>query len=107
MKMVPGYKKIKIQPHIGGNLTQASATLETYYGRVSSGWKLENGKLFIDTEVPPNTTATVFIPTLKEETITESGVTLSSSKDIEFAGTKDGCVLLKIGSGKYHFEIMK
>ena len=103
----PGYKKIKIQPHIGGNLTQASATLETYYGRVSSGWKLENGKLFIDTEVPPNTTATVFIPTLKEETITESGVTLSSSKDIEFAGTKDGCVLLKIGSGKYHFEIMK
>jgi alpha-L-rhamnosidase len=36
-----GYKHIKIQPHIGGNFTNASASLITYYGTVSSGWKIQ------------------------------------------------------------------
>src|SRR5205085_1510675 len=38
----PGYKKIKIRPVIGGGLTYANADLKTYYGTVSSHWKIDN-----------------------------------------------------------------
>ena len=58
----PGYKKIIIRPHPGGKLTNAAATLNTYYGKLHSGWKLENDKLTLEVEVPANTTATVYIP---------------------------------------------
>jgi len=103
----PGYKKIKIKPHVGGNLTHAAAVLQTYYGKTSSGWKIENGKLSLDVEVPPNTSATVYIPAGNIEVITENGSAISSSKDIMLSGKEKDYVILKIGSGKYHFEVKK
>jgi hypothetical protein len=35
--------------------------------------------------------------------MTESGVPISQSRDFQLLGAEDGCVVLKIGSGKYHF----
>src|SRR5258705_7551070 len=58
----PGYKHIRIKPHTGGNLTFANADLETYYGKVSSHWKVENGKLIMEVVIPPNTMAAIFVP---------------------------------------------
>src|SRR6185295_7863043 len=40
----PGYKRIRIKPHPGGSLTFANADLMTYYGKISSHWKVEGGK---------------------------------------------------------------
>src|SRR5665213_817354 len=56
-----GYKHIRINPHIGGDFTYASASLDTYYGKVSNSWKIENGNLSRDVEIPANTKATVFV----------------------------------------------
>src|SRR6187399_1801283 len=103
----PGYKHIKIQPHIGGGLTNASASLQTYYGKASSGWKLEGNKIIMDIEIPANTTATVFVPASNKEAITENGNTVSSSKDLQITGAENGYVILKVNSGKYHFEVSK
>ena len=103
----PGYKHIKIKPHIGGGLTNASASLQTYYGKASSGWKLEGNKIIMDIEIPANTTATVFVPASNKEAITESGNAVSSSKELLVTGTENGYVILKVNSGKYHFEVSK
>jgi alpha-L-rhamnosidase len=103
----PGYKHIKIQPHIGGGLTNASASLQTYYGKASSGWKLEGNKIIMDIEIPANTTATVFVPASNKEAITENGNAVSSSKELQVTGTENGYVVLKVNSGKYHFEVLK
>ena len=103
----PGYKHIKIQPHIGGGLTNASASLQTYYGKASSGWKLEGNKIIMDIEIPANTTATVFVPASNKEAITENGNAVSSSKDLQVTGLENGYVILKVNSGKYHFEVSK
>jgi alpha-L-rhamnosidase len=81
--------------------------LKTYYGKASSGWKLEGNKIIMDIEIPANTTATVFVPALNKETITENGNAVSSSKDLQVKGTENGYVILKVNSGKYHFEISK
>jgi alpha-L-rhamnosidase len=98
----PGYKKILIQPHTGKGLTMAKADLQTYYGLLSSGWKIENDKLLLDVEIPANTTATVYIPAKNADAITESGKSLTQP-----ATAEDGYVIVKIGSGQYHFVINK
>src|SRR5688572_11765853 len=103
----PGYKKIKIKPHTGGKLTHAAAALQTYYGKTSSGWKIENGKLSLAVEIPPNTSATVYVPASGIEAITENGSAVTSSKNIVLAGKEKDYVIFKIGSGKYHFEVKK
>lgn len=101
----PGYKHIRIKPHIGGGLTNASASLQTYFGKASSGWKVEGNKIILDIEIPANTKATVILPVANADLVKENGMSLS--KDIQVAKNEDGNIGLKIGSGKYHFEIPK
>ena len=102
-----GYKHIKIMPHIGGGFTNAAASLQTYYGTVSSGWKIENDKLLMDIEIPANATATVYVPAANAGTITESGKEVSTLTDVKVSGTEDGYVVLQLGSGVYHFATAK
>ena len=102
-----GYKHIKIKPHIGGDFTYASASLDTYYGKVSNSWKIENGNLLMDVEIPVNTTATVFVPAFDANNVTESNKALSQVNGIKVTGTQDGYVVLQLGSGEYHFAVSK
>jgi alpha-L-rhamnosidase len=103
----PGYKKIEIQPHIGKGLTNASASLKTYYGTISSSWKKENDGLVLDVEIPPNTTATIYVPAENGSLITESGKLIGDIKEIEIKGAIPHYLMLKTGSGRYHFEVKK
>lgn len=65
----PGYKHIFIAPHPGGGLTRAQAAIETVYGRVSSDWRIADGKFRVKVEIPPNTTATVKLPQGKPQEV--------------------------------------
>lgn len=100
----PGYKHIKIRPQIGGGFANASATLQTYYGTLSSGWKVEKDKIRMEVEIPANTTATVFIPTTGLQGITENGQPLASAEGLKTTGFNDGYAIIELGSGKYQFE---
>jgi alpha-L-rhamnosidase len=99
-----GYKKIRIQPHIGGSFKHASAAYETPYGKLSSGWKIENGTLTLQAEVPANTTATIYIPASDATEVLENGLPLSLVKEIEVVGMEKGSVLVRVGSGSYDFS---
>jgi alpha-L-rhamnosidase len=103
----PGYKHIKIQPHIGGGFTNANASLQTYYGKLSSGWKVETDKVLMDVEIPVNTTATVFVPANSVESVMEGGASLSANKDLQVVRAAGGYVELTVGSGVYHFSVVK
>jgi alpha-L-rhamnosidase len=100
----PGYKHIKIQPHIGGGLTDVSATLQTYYGPVASHWKVMEKQLQLEVTIPPNTTATVYIPTSEAAAITESNLPLGSVKTIKMIGQENGYARVELGSGHYVFS---
>lgn len=103
----PGYKHIRIKPHIGGGFSFVMASLQTYYGKVSTGWKIETDKINMDIEIPANTIADVFVPAEAAIAITESGKPLSLVSDIKIGGTEEGYVILKLGSGIYHFSATK
>ncbi|MCF6406416.1 glycoside hydrolase family 78 protein [Chitinophaga filiformis] len=98
----PGYRQIIIRPRPGGSLTQATGTLQTYYGQIKSSWQLQNGQFVLDVEIPANTTATVYMPVKSGGVIMENGKAVSEQKDIRMvSGDKEQG--LEIGSGKYHF----
>ncbi|NCI49665.1 family 78 glycoside hydrolase catalytic domain [Sediminibacterium roseum] len=101
----PGYKHIRIQPHIGGGFTNASATLKTFYGTLSSGWKIEGGKLMMDVTIPLNTTATLFVPASNVDQVTENNKPLGSIKEIKTGEAGSGYLSLTLGSGEYHFVV--
>ena len=90
-------------PHVGGDLTYANGDLKTYYGTISSHWKIDGSKLQLDVEIPANTKATIYIPTNTTESITEGNISLSSVKDIKFVGKEGNYIVVEVGSGKYHF----
>ncbi len=100
----PGYKKIRIQPHPGGNLSYANADYETLYGKLSVHWKIDSGKFTMDVEIPANTTATVYVPAGSAGSVNESGKPLSENKEIKVSGTEGNYVVLQTGSGVYHFS---
>jgi len=101
----PGYKHIRIQPHPGGGMTSVEADLQTYYGKVSSHWRVEEGGLLLDVEIPANTTASVYLPSWDGAMVTEGGKPLGSLKEIEVKGVETGWLILNLGSGSYHFGI--
>jgi alpha-L-rhamnosidase len=99
-----GYKKIRIQPHPGGGLNFANADLETGYGKLSVHWKIKEGKFMMDVEIPANTTASLYIPAVAADAITENGKPLPEQKEISVSGKEGKYILLQVGSGTYHFS---
>jgi alpha-L-rhamnosidase len=58
----PGYRTIRIQPHVGGGLQFVRASYECPYGKIVSEWKMEKGRMRLHVEIPPNTRAVVYWP---------------------------------------------
>lgn len=58
----PGFKNVIIQPAIVGDITWTKAGHEGPYGRISSHWKRDGNRLTMEVIIPPNSTATVYVP---------------------------------------------
>lgn len=101
----PGYKEIRIKPLIGGGLTYAAVSLDTYYGKASSRWEMKDGKLSLLVTIPPNTHATVYIPGNNSDQLTEGGKPLSTIKEIKVGTQENGYVTVLVGSGRYSFQV--
>jgi alpha-L-rhamnosidase len=101
----PGYHHIRIEPHPGGGLYYAAADLQTGYGRVGSHWSLSDDSLTIDVVIPANTTATIYIPAPDGGRITEGDKPLAAVKDLEIVNIERGTLVVKAGSGSYHFKV--
>jgi alpha-L-rhamnosidase len=102
-----GYKHSMIKPHIGGGFSNASASLTTYYGKLSSNWKVEKDRILMDIEIPVNTTSTVYIPATGIEDVTEGGKQLTQVPGISVTGSGDGYQIIQLGSGTWHFAAKK
>jgi alpha-L-rhamnosidase len=58
----PGYRHTRIEPRPGGGFTSARAAHESLYGLHVAGWRLVDGRLEVEAQVPGNTSATVVLP---------------------------------------------
>jgi len=100
----PGYKHFYIQPHPGGGMTSAHASLKSPYGRIESNWNLEGTYFSLMVRIPPNTTATVRLPDASRERVIERGKALEAIEGILHIDETREAVYVKLGSGQYRFE---
>jgi alpha-L-rhamnosidase len=75
----PGYKHIILHPQPGGGLTYAKGTLTTNYGEVVSYWRIDGVRFEYEVVVPPNTTATVYLPIKEGCKMLMNGKTVNGS----------------------------
>ncbi|MCB8947879.1 MAG: family 78 glycoside hydrolase catalytic domain [Ardenticatenaceae bacterium] len=100
----PGYKRIRIQPQLGGELTYAKATLDSLYGRIESHWTRDDELVTLAVTIPANTEGIVRLPTSAVESITEQGQPLDKVEGIYAVQQEADAVILTIGSGTYQFR---
>ncbi len=97
----PGFKHVIIKPSLCGDLSFASADYNSIYGKISSNWKLVDGDLYLDVEIPANTSATIYIPSTNGSKITEGGRDIKEATDMDYVTTKNNRAVYKTGSGKF------
>lgn len=113
-----GYKKIILAPRFkydyvsekvkeqnnGEALKEVKASLDTYYGKITSHWQVENNKILYRCTVPVNTTAEIHLP-VKLADIFEDGTPISRSRHIQAVETGANTTTLWVGSGNFNFTL--
>ncbi|MBN1126463.1 MAG: family 78 glycoside hydrolase catalytic domain [Sedimentisphaerales bacterium] len=100
----PGFRQILIQPQLVGDLSWARGHYDCPYGRIACAWQRDDDTLTLDLTIPPNTTATVFIPTRDAETITESGLPIVQATGVKLLRRQKNDVIFMVSSGVYQFQ---
>jgi alpha-L-rhamnosidase len=63
----PGFKHFFLDPQLSTKFALFKVTFNSPYGLISSAWHIENGQVTYDVRVPPNSTATLTLPTTGTE----------------------------------------
>ena len=71
----PGFKRILIEPQPAGDLTRVEASLQSIRGRIVSRWTKAPDSFTLEIEIPPNTSARVFLPATSVDGVTINGTT--------------------------------
>ncbi len=108
---LPAYRAITIYPHITKKLNFSSASFESPYGLISSGWERKDGKIIITVKIPVNTTARILLPTNDMSRMKYTGpVTVAKAAKAKDPFTvvlnnKEKRLEVSAGSGDYIFEL--
>ena len=100
---IPGFKHIRIHPYTVKGLSFVKTSHKSMYGLISSDWKRENGKLTLDVVIPPNTSATVWVPSKKASDVTEKGASADKARGVKFARMDEDAAVFDVESGSYSF----
>lgn len=92
------FSKIKIYPEIVGDLTWAKTSYDSPYGMITTEWVKTLGGLELDVTIPPNTTATVYLPASVAHEVKNLG-----NSTFTALGYENGRIKISIGSGSYKF----
>jgi len=100
----PGYRSILIKPFIIPRLEFAEASVLSPYGTIKCRWEHKGDAVTLSLTVPPGSEATIYVPTVETANIRESGQLPEKSEGVFFAGTREGCSVYHVVSGRYNFE---
>ncbi len=104
------FKHIVIHPRISeaSGITSARAEYDSVYGKIVSEWTANPGEpIMMNLTIPPNTTATVYIPATVDKNVTESGKPVSSFDGIRFQRMDNGQTVFQVAAGTYRFAIQR
>jgi alpha-L-rhamnosidase len=100
----PGFRHAIIRPIPAGDLSFVKASHKSMYGTIATSWKRDAGRFTLELTVPPNTTATVWLPAKDAATVTESGRPTSGARGVKFLRAEGAAALFEVESGSYTFR---
>jgi alpha-L-rhamnosidase len=100
----PGFKNTILKPALAGDVTWVKSHHESPYGKIVSNWKREGEKLTMDVTIPPNSTATVFVPAKDAASVIESGKPAGEAEGVKFLRMENNAAVYAVGSGNYQFQ---
>lgn len=100
----PGFRRVLIRPVPGGGLTWARASYDSIRGKISSSWKVEDGRFRLEVTVPPNTAASIHVPAVSAGEVTEGGRPVAEAPGVRFLRPEAAAAVFEVGSGTYVFE---
>ncbi len=103
----PGFKKIVIHPRPGGDITWARAGYDSIRGKISTHWRTKDGSYEQDVTIPPNTTATIYVPAGSLNNVFENSLPAVDSDGVKFVRMSDGFAVFEVGSGSYSFFVSR
>ena len=100
----PGFKRLRLAPQPGGELTAARGALQSPHGAIVSAWKLQPGRFDWEVVVPPNTTATARFPVPAKAKITDSTKPLARAAGVSAIKASANAVTCELAAGHYKFS---
>jgi alpha-L-rhamnosidase len=99
----PGFRHVLMRPRAVGELAWARASHVSLYGPIASEWNTAGGRFEWHISLPPNTTATVFVPAQDPREVTESGRPADRANGVRFVRMEGDRAVFEVGSGRYAF----
>jgi hypothetical protein len=99
----PGFSKIVLRPQPVGDLTWVDASYASIRGPVSVRWERDGARFTLKASIPPNTTATLYLPAEKDAGVTEGGAPAEGRPGVAFLQREGDRNVYSIDSGSYEF----
>ncbi len=107
----PGFQRIVLRPGPptpGSNpdnppIDWVKAEHMSAHGRIATAWKTTTDHFELDVSIPPNTTATLFLPVKPGASITEGGNDLKGDPGVTLLRTEGNRAVISLDSGNYRF----
>jgi alpha-L-rhamnosidase len=97
----PGFKEIIIKPQPAGDLSWAKGSFHSIHGKIVSDWKIEDDTFILSVKIPGNTSATIYLPSVKKETLEKNGSKMNS----DLINIEQGYSSIKVPAGEYSLSI--
>ena len=97
----PGYKHFILKPLPGGTLTWAEGSYHSISGEIEAKWKLKGNQFEYRFTIPPNTSATVKVPSKSINHVWVEGKRLSDSVEPKNINYTNGYTISEFPSGSY------
>jgi alpha-L-rhamnosidase len=102
----PGFRRFILQPEPDptGEMKWAKGYYDSMYGRIRSAWETNGNSLIYTATVPPNTSATLFLPALSAQEVKENGSSINKSRGITLVRFESGKAVFHLEPGNYSFS---
>jgi alpha-L-rhamnosidase len=100
---MPGYRHILFRPQPVSDLSFVKYINQTAYGEAGINWQNSDQEFAMQVTVPVGCSATVFVPLRKEKNISENGLKVANSGDIQLIRVDSDYQVMELKSGNYQF----
>ena len=73
------------------------------HGPIACEWKIASEQIQIAVTVPPNSSATLYVPTDDPAQVTEGNRPVEKAEAVHLLRVENGAAVYRVGSGRYTF----